>query len=104
MDTSFDLNFAKNTEAIVTQFGFKDLKSFIKNQALLMLMGRIEKYEAEIKSFEKKYNMPYDIFKDEIEKSTGEEDFAKEEDYLDWRFAKETSDRLLKQKRELERA
>ncbi len=64
MDTSFDLKFAENTEAIVTQFGFKDLKSFIKNQALLMLLAKIEKYEAENRCFEGKYNMSYNAFKD----------------------------------------
>jgi len=45
MATSLDIKFAERSEAIVTQFGFKDLKSFVKNQALLMLMARIEKYE-----------------------------------------------------------
>jgi hypothetical protein len=34
----------------------------------------------------------------------GMEDFAKEEDYLDWRFAVETRDRLNKQKLEMENA
>ncbi len=49
MGTSLDIKFAERSESIVTQLGFKDLKSFIKNQALLMLMARIEKYEAEQK-------------------------------------------------------
>jgi len=58
MDTSFDMEFAERSESIVTQFGFKDLKSFVKNQASLMLMARIEKYEAENKRFEAKYLVP----------------------------------------------
>jgi hypothetical protein len=33
MDTSLDIKFAERSESIVTQFGFKDLKSFVKNQA-----------------------------------------------------------------------
>ena len=48
MNTSLDLKFAERSEAIVTQFGFKDLKFFVKNQALLMLMARIEKYEPKL--------------------------------------------------------
>ncbi|MBU1697910.1 MAG: hypothetical protein KKD21_12865 [Proteobacteria bacterium] len=38
MDTSLDLKFTEKSESIVTQLGFKDLKSFVKNQALFMLM------------------------------------------------------------------
>ena len=48
MNTSLDLKFAERSEAIVTQFGFNDLKFFVKNQALLMLMARIEKYEPKL--------------------------------------------------------
>lgn len=104
MDTSIDLKFAENTEAIIAQFGFKNLKSFIKNQALLMLMARIEKYEAENKLFEVKYHMPFSAFQAEIEKLNGEVAFTKEDDYLDWRFANEAMNKLMKQKQELEYA
>ena len=62
METSIDLKFAENSEAIVTQFGFKNLKSFIKNQLLLMVMARIEKYEAENKRFEAKYHLSFEAF------------------------------------------
>ena len=31
MDTSLDIKFAERSESIVTQLGFKDLKSFVKN-------------------------------------------------------------------------
>ena len=31
MDTSLDAKFAERSESIVTQLGFKDLKSFVKN-------------------------------------------------------------------------
>ncbi len=44
MDTGLDIKFTEKSESIVTQFGFKNLKSFVKNQALLMLVARIEKY------------------------------------------------------------
>ena len=104
MDTSFDMEFAERSESIVTQFGFKDLKSFVKNQALLMLMARIEKYEAENKRFEAKYHMPFKSFQTKIEGLQNEEVFTEDDDYLDWRFAREAIDRLVKQKQELEYA
>ena len=102
MDTSLDIKFAEKSESIVTQFGFKDLKSFVKNQALLMLMARIEKYETENKRFEAKYHMPFKAFQTKVEGLHNEEVFSEDDDYLDWRFAKEAIDRLVRQKLELE--
>ena len=102
MNTSLDIKFTETSESIITQFGFKDLKSFVKNQALLMLLARIERYEAENKRFEAKYHMPFKAFQTKVERLQNEEVFTEDDDYLDWRFAKEASDRLLKQKLELE--
>jgi len=99
-----DSKFAANTEAVISQFGFKDLKSFIKSQALLMLMSKIEKFEAENKRFEARYHSSFLDFKKFMEEMRGMEDFEKEDDYLDWRFAVEAKDRLYKQKLELENA
>ena len=104
MGSSLDLKFAERSEAIVNQFGFKDLKSFVKNQASLMLIARIEKYEAENKLFEAKYHMPFKAFQAKVEGLQNEEVFTEDDDYLDWRFAKEAIDRLVRQKRELEYA
>ena len=104
MDTSLDIKFTERSESIVSQFGFKDLKSFVKNQVLLMLMSRIEKYEAENKRFEVKYHMHFKAFKAKVEALQNEEVFTEDDDYLDWRFAKEAIDRLVRQKRELEHA
>lgn len=104
MNTSLDTKFAERSESIVTQLGFKDLKSFVKNQVSLMLMARIEKYEAENKRFEAKYHMPFKSFQAKVEKLQNEEVFTEDDDYLDWRFAKEAIDRLVRQKRELEYA
>ena len=102
MDTTLDIKFAEKSESIVTQFGFKDLKSFVKNQTLLLLMARIEKYETENKRFEAKYHMPFKAFQTKIQGLHNEEIFSEEDDYLDWRFAKEAIDRLVRQKLELE--
>ncbi len=104
MGTSLDTKFAERSESIVTQFGFKDLKSFVKNQASLMLMARIEKYEVENKRFEAKYHMAFKAFQAKVEGLKNEEVFTEDDDYLDWRFAKEAIDRLAKQKLELEYA
>jgi hypothetical protein len=94
METSLDARFVEKSESIVTQLGFKNLKSFVKNQALLMLMARMDKYEAENKRLEAKYRMDFKVFQAKIEGLENEEVFTEEDDYLDWRFAKEALDRL----------
>lgn len=104
MTTLLDAGFVEKSESIITQLGFKDLKSFVKNQALLMLMARIEKYEAENKRFEAKYRMSFKVFQEKIEGLKNDEVFTQEDDYSDWRFAKEAIDGLRRQKRDLEHA
>jgi len=104
MDTSLDLKFAEQSEAIVTQLGFKNLKSFVKNQTLIILMAKIEKFEMENRQFETKYHMPFKKFQAKIEKLQNEEHFSEEDDYLDWRFATESMNRLKKQKLDIEYA
>ena len=104
MGISMDAKFSEKSESIVAQLGFKDLKSFVKNQASLMLMAKIEKYEAENKRFEAKYHTTFEAFQTKVEGLKNEEVFAEDDDCLDWRFAKEAIDRLARQKLELEYA
>ncbi|MBF0232967.1 MAG: hypothetical protein HQK65_08005 [Desulfamplus sp.] len=47
METTLDNSFIKSSEGIVSQFGFNDLKSFIKNQTLLLLLAKIEAFWGE---------------------------------------------------------
>ncbi len=48
--------------------------------------------------------MPFKAFQAKVEGLQNEEVFTEDDDYLDWRFAKEAIDRLVRQKRELEHA
>lgn len=104
MDTSLDSEFVARSEAIVTQFGFKDLKSFVKSQALLILMAKIEKFRTEIRQFEMKHGTDFNSFQVRTQQVENREDFEEEDDYLDWRFAEEALKRLQKQSLELENA
>jgi hypothetical protein len=89
MDTSLDSIFIERSESIVAELGFKNLKSFVKNQALLILMSKMEKFKAEDKRFKCKYGLDFNKFQERIEQRKDEEIFSEEDDYLDWRFAKE---------------
>jgi hypothetical protein len=104
MDTVLDSKFVEKSEAIITQLGYKDLKSFVKSQALLMLLARMDKLEMEIRQFETKYQMDFMTFDNRIHALKDEEVFEEEDDYLDWRFAYEALNGLKRQKQELEYA
>jgi len=103
-DTLLNSNFIEKSEAIVTQLGFKDLKSFVKNQALFLLIAKMEKLEIEISRFETKYRMDFMTFENKIHKLKNDEIFMEEDDYLDWRFAYEALNSLRTKKQELEYA
>ena len=104
MDTSLDSIFVERFESVVAELGFKNLKSFVKNQTLLILMSKMEKFRAEDKRFKSKYGLDFNKFQERIERRKDEEIFLEEEDCLDWRFAKEALSRLERQTRELENA
>jgi len=104
METSLDSKFIETSEGIITQLGFKDLKSFVKSQALLMVLAKIEKYEVENKRYKQKYCMDFKNFQEKLERRKNEEVFTEEDDYLDWRFSIEALERLRRQERELEHA
>jgi hypothetical protein len=104
MEDALDSKFIETSEAILSQLGFKSLKSFVKSQTLLILLAKIDKYEAEAKRFEKKYGIDFEHFKKKIEAQKDIEIFDEEDDYLDWRFSIEALSTIKKQKQELEYA
>ncbi len=59
-------------------------------------MYEIHTVKEKIRLFEKKYNNEFDKF--EIEVKTGKEDFAKWDDYMEWKAYIKTLKSLLKQK------
>jgi len=48
--------------------------------------------------------MPFKAFQAKVEELKKKGGFKEKDDYLDWRFAKEAINRLVRQKRELEYA
>ncbi|MBN1905393.1 MAG: hypothetical protein JW927_09870 [Deltaproteobacteria bacterium] len=104
MEISHDEEFIKTSEAIITQLGYKDIKSFIKNQALMIILAKLDKYESENSFFEKKYLMTFDEFQKKIQAQEKRENFEEEDDYLDWRFVREALESLGKKKQDMKYA
>jgi hypothetical protein len=63
--------------------------SLLKNYALNLVYGKIHKYEAESRYFEKKYSCSFAEFKHKAENMLDEENFEWEDDLMDWEFADE---------------
>lgn len=103
-DTCLDHKFVETSEAILSQFGYKDLKAFVKRHASLLLLAKIEKYESEVRQFEDKYRTDFEALSRKVDQVEDQEDFEVEDDLLDWRFAAEALVRLRRQKQELENA
>ena len=99
-----DDKFMETSREIINQLGFKDIKAFIKNQALMMLLAKLDKYESEERFFERKYGMSFEEFQKRVQELKNDENFEEDDDYLDWRFAKEALNDLIKKKQELEYA
>ena len=104
MEFTLDQKFIETSEAIITQLGFKDIKSFIKNQALMMILAKLDKYESENKFFERKYLVSFEEFQKKIQEQQEIENFEEEDDYLDWRFAREALESLEKKKQDIKHA
>ena len=79
-------NFIQIATPILSEFGFSSIKELVTEQLILMLQSKIGHYEAECKMLESRYGRPFEIA------ATGElgrEDFEKDDDLNDWRFARE---------------
>ncbi|MDR4507418.1 MAG: hypothetical protein MRJ65_04120 [Candidatus Brocadiaceae bacterium] len=61
----------------------------LKNYALNLVNGKIQKYEVEKSCFEKKYGQSLEDFRRKLDAMENEENFEWEDDLNDWEFAVE---------------
>ena len=78
----------KIIENNIHKLGFSDVYSFAANQAKLFIFSKIEENKNIIIFLENKYKMTFKQFEKELKK-TKQENFEKEDDLLEWRFAAE---------------
>lgn len=74
----------------------------LKNYALNLVYGKIHKYEAESRYFEKKYVCTFEEFKHKVDSMQDEEKFEWEDDLMDWEFAAENLTYWQKRAREIQ--
>jgi len=74
----------------VRRFGYSDVEDFAKDHAKLLVWGKIEEYQNKNLYFEKKYSQKYKQFAKELADLKNDEDFDKEDDFMEWRFCMES--------------
>ncbi|MCP5048393.1 MAG: hypothetical protein GY940_14585 [bacterium] len=67
-------------------FGISDMESVLENEAIMLLLAKESKYQAEYNQFKAKYNSEFEQFREKVEAS-GKEDFKIDDDLMDWEFA-----------------
>ena len=85
-------------EDVFRSFGISDVNAILENEAIMMLSTKESRYKAEYNQFKKKYNSEFEDFKTKVETS-GKEDFAVEEDLMDWEFATDALKMIEEKKR-----
>ncbi|MBC8434272.1 MAG: hypothetical protein H8D96_20375 [Desulfobacterales bacterium] len=59
----------------------------LREHLILTGLAKLSRYEAECALFEKKYGEALESFKERLNQKHQEEDFALEDDLMDWEFA-----------------
>ena len=68
-------------QKILESLGFSDPMKAARQQARMILLGRRERYESEMKRLEKKWGMSLDAMRERYH-AVGSEDSALDDDYL----------------------
>ncbi len=80
--------------------GINDMEALLENEAIMLLLAKESKYRAEYSRFKAKYHSEFEPFRKKIEAS-GKEDFAIEDDLMDWEFAANALETIQQKKKAL---
>ena len=72
---------------ILKEAGISSEMEALKNQAWMISLAKIQKYQNEINQFQKKHQTDFEEFENKLSNQKNSENFETEDDYLDWKFA-----------------
>jgi len=72
-------------EGILSSLGYADILTAASQQARMVLLGRLARYQAVVKQFEGKWHCTLQEMKNHYE-SINREDFEIDDDYLEWQW------------------
>jgi hypothetical protein len=61
--------------------------TILREHAILTIMTKLSRYEAECALYEKKYDASLESFLSKLEQKLNSENFTEEDDLLDWEYA-----------------
>lgn len=73
--------------SIVRELDFRGVEELIKDTVVTEIVCRVSNFSEEVEHYESKYGKDFEAFSREYE--VGEEDFAKYDDLMAWKFAQE---------------
>lgn len=76
-------------KTIFKDAGITSEDEVLKSQAEMITFAKLNRYEAEVNKYRNKYQTLFKEFEKQLRTQKNEENFQKEDDYLDWRFAEE---------------
>jgi hypothetical protein len=72
-------------EGILSSLGFHDPMNAARQHARMILLGKLARYQATIQQFEAKWNCTLEVMAQHYN-TPGQEDFAADDDYLEWQW------------------
>ena len=73
------------TEDILIALGYPDALTAARQQARMMLLGRLARYQAVVQQFEQRWGCTLDEMRARYNLEN-QEDFTTDDDYLDWQW------------------
>jgi hypothetical protein len=73
------------TESILATLGYPNPLAAARQQARMMLLGRLARYQATIQQFERTQGSTLEEMRSRYEMQ-GQEDFEADDDYLEWQW------------------
>lgn len=101
--TALDSKFIQLATPVLSEFGFSGIKELVKEQVSMMLLSKIDHYEAESRQYESRYAKPFEAVLGQGQQ-TGTENFDLDDDLNDWRFAREATTLYRNKLQELQNA
>jgi hypothetical protein len=89
MKTTLSDEVRETMTQVLSAGGFTTPEEAAWEVSLTVALAKISQYERECARFQHKYNEPLQSLKERVENTIGEEDFALEDDLVDWEFAEQ---------------
>ncbi len=84
------------TESILASLGYPDPLSAARQQARMMLLGRLTRYQINIQQFERKWGCTLDDMRARYARQGGET-FEADDDFLEWQWVADAFETIKRQ-------